>query len=210
MAMWKAGTSQIILGSKSKNLIESLRIPDSSNTKFIIDSMIENIKNYSIQMENNHSQIAEGTTISFISPRLPKFEVEYNTQIVGLESVQLFSDITKRILETKCKYFYAQLLIGAGHKSILYPNGYRLKCNDLNQFAINSIYIPADMAFSYEVDVLKIYVSFKNDKYYAWCRLFGHLSQLDNGWVKEIQSIQLDSAIDYNLFPAVDLNYQHY
>ena len=184
MAMWKAGTSQIILGSKTKNLIESLRIPDNSNVKYIIDGMIENIKNCSNRMEDSHSHIAEGTTVSFVTPRLPKFEVEYNTSIVGLESIQLFSEVTKRIFETKCKYFYAQLLIGAGHKSVLYPNGYRLKCNDLNQFAINSIYIPADMAFSYEVDVLKIYVSFKDDKYYGWCRLFGHLSQLDNGWTK--------------------------
>lgn len=207
MRSWKAGTTQITFGPKTKNLIDSLHKPVESIAEYIIDNMIENMLNYNIQMKGN---MPEGTLISFISPQFPKIEVEYNTQIIGKEPNKFYPGITKSIYDIKCRYFYAQLLIGAGYQNVMIPNGYRLKCNDLNRFAINGIEIPADMAFRYEVDVLKIYISFKDMNYYGWPRFFGHLSQLDKGWTKEVQSIQLDSSVNYDLFPAVDLNYQHY
>lgn len=109
--------------------------------------------------------------------------------------------------------YFATVLMCAKETQFTKPNHYPLMMSDLSIHDINSkrALITNMRTFGYDVSTLNIYISFDQDTpRYSYSY---DVTVTDYGYedsIAPIQSIKIDSNIDYRLFPNVYLNYTRY
>lgn len=189
--------------------------------KNTLDNILSTMKNMYLYYEEQYKSglikqpLQSGTILTYKAINQPTIQVEYNTDIIGghyEQTTQICNRIIAQILTTKCWYRNAQILTAAGNYYMMYQKDH-IKLSDLDSIQLSTTVVYADVKFAYKVNLIKLYVSYDNDDVRIWCRHYGTFTEIDpknSIMLKPIQSIEIDSAVDYKLMQDIDLGYKHY
>lgn len=171
----------------------------------------------------NNTPIGTGITseLTYHQSGYPRIIVRYNNDLIGIHTYTYIDDIYASMsysIQHKSPVFYASLLLAAGYKSQVLPEGYPIHMSDLTILDIQNI--SNDMIKLKEVsrnilrDIPKIEINLRSsgDKIEYWYRAFISFTEYEDGYypIKPIQSITIDSSINYELYPNMILNYHRY
>lgn len=200
---------------------EFIRQLEISTRKSELQKKIERLIETTLTINSNKGGTGITSELSYCQSGYPKIIVKYNNDLIAIHTYSSIEDIYASMalsVRKKPPEFYISLLLNAGYKSQVLPEGYPIHMSDLSISDIQNI--SDDMIKLKEIshDIhrsipeIEINLRSSGDKIEYWYRAFISYIQYENGYypVNPIQSIMIDSSIDYELYPNMILNYRKY
>lgn len=194
---------------------------ERNTEKSELQKKIESLVDTTLAINNNQTGTGITSELTYHQSGYPKIIVRYNNDLIGIRTYTSIEDVYASMshnIRHKSPAFYASLLLIAGYKSQVLPEGYPIHMSDLSisniQKMTNDIHKLKEISQNILRDIPKIEINlrYSGDNIEYWYRAFISFTQYEDRYypINPIQSITIDSSINYELYPNMILNYYRY
>lgn len=196
----------------------------TSNKTGLLYKKIENLTNTVTVMQDNTNKTGITAKLEYAERNFPKITVQANNSIVNIpvfdsleEAIDaMLDDIT--IKQAADSIFLISVLINAGYQHAVLPPNYPIHMADFDykniQNTIDTIKVHPDMLHKFLKDIPEIEINVRtlNNKVQYWCRAYITITEFKDNYypVDPVQSMTIDSTVDYTMYPDMVINYKSY